>query len=1630
MKKHMIKRLMGLAAFAMAIIIVSLAVLDSSSEVLAKSTLPGVERIISQNSETNKFSVLEIVPEQSMGEIGYYIGGSEPANWTEQLSRLTTKDARIDYVNSLYDSTSKTGLLSSITSTERDTDTTATAPLYFSNYEEKYFLSEADQANIDEWKVIDFSGLETPIVQDLKGTYNLVEAGQYGDYTKIVSGAVFEKKEAGNYIENVDYYKYLQVGGNWDLKFQYNDSGHYVVDRLSVIADVAAADNLPDSTFLYKKVDGIYIFAGTKAELKDSTDGSIYYTIKFRYNETPTGGAYDIMEKIFNYGGLGEYTSVLNSEFPYLEVKAGTGNYVISNPDSITTTYKYTAGTGNCNWTGDDQMPAMKVEIGKIYYKGGFENQEWFRKYVLDLEPDSYHKFYFDVKTVTPQELETLISKGEYSISDADMIFISGTNKAFLPADTADAYYHRNADGTSVNDVTWSTAQQIFSIAVTEDLPVILDYSIIQMAKDSPDTDRTGANLYKLATMLVQDNLETYYNNHFSGGITAEPSSWTDIMEASDSDQNFVNENVYVHAGSNLVNNNFSDFFADDKTAGFEAVIAELKNENFYRKNDTAQIYEPLDERVSEAVAVKYIINYANRRVVLDKQAIRILEIEPCASYDLTKDNIMDKLNLNAYNLDAADIELVQMTTAEFVGRIEDLNSVYDMIYIGMNAGLMNRDANNETVYNDSDMNGLVYSNIGDKVYCIPSIAGMLNTDYVNNDRGNYLYSLSDYTNGAEIIKPYKILNIKDNFLLATSYLNANASRTNVQTLAKEYADNYLSNQYFTSPVKVNDPGTYRYSGNDITEENYLELKEFLNSGYPVVFADQFFKKNSESADVVNEKFVDQYSHMYRFANDMAVAPNTKKSNVFKLTMNPDTQKGQVFRLNSADYTDSTEAFRKYLNMPKLDFNLVIEGDNRDSDGDGIGDGKYYLHPENGEYMMSYDFEIQNDAAGSQVSSTYECNLYVDVNADGKYSKQSEEVYDIQITRNGTVIAPVTTVVNGVTSTVYQLNAGVQYHLERMVTEDYVGVLPWKVEITQSGNPSVRNNVIGYSVVAPEDASQKEDVNILQIDTAGSTLQLDTNSLFNSLIQQVEGFRIKVTRVSVTEFEKQFKDGNTDYLTEMKADGSEGFNMLILGFGDMYQEIDNTYGAMTAILDFVESGRSVLFTHDTTSFINVEKARFTTQNASGTAIKIGENNYWGYNINTIIRNVVGMDRYGVTLKNETGDLLKQGIQYQEGSDAFSKILSSGKDVAFDTDSTPEATAVRTTSREVQGYTYPVLNDKGTFAPDVSLTYNIKNTCYSLNGIKTTGGQYDNMSVTQVNSGQITNYPFVLKPSFKVARTHSQYYQLDLEADDDKDGESDIVVWYCLGGTAKTGENMYSISPNDVRNNYYIYNKGNITYSGVGHSQITNADEMKLFINTMIASYKAGFKAPKVNIIESGNPDLASVENVYIPADVDSGNVEQYTASDGKGTLMGKETRDANGNLVSADTASVYFYVKDTNFVKGNKIISAKYYVKDDTGTSAKTIDVDGEDVHVIEIKDAFTYEGHMDGTDMDLQATQSNLSSGGAYEMRFPVSHLGDQNTVKLYVEVTSTIQYYNTTNIVTSVAQVNVNRLQLFDLE
>ncbi len=84
---------------------------------------------------------------------------------------------------------------------------------------------------------------------------------------------------------------------------------------------------------------------------------------------------------------------------------------------------------------------------------------------------------------------------------------------------------------------------------------------------------------------------------------------------------------------------------------------------------------------------------------------------------------------------------------------------------------------------------------------------------------------------------------------------------------------------------------------------------------------------------------------------------------------------------------------------------------------------------------------------------------------------------------------------------------------------------------------------------------------------------------------------------------------------------------------------------LAAVDDYIVSGRSVLFTHDTSSFVNVATEQMYCQDNpdgdngwnpgwlsnQGNAGDFNQvERHWGYTVNQKFRGVLGMDRYGIT----------------------------------------------------------------------------------------------------------------------------------------------------------------------------------------------------------------------------------------------------------------------------------------------------------------------------------------------------------------------------------------------------------------
>lgn len=1602
---------------------------DSLTKVDANVAFNGISDIVSSHGKDKPFNIVEVVPDKKMASIGYLIDGQEPDDWFGTLKKMSDEDGagvqkRADYMSGL-----KTKL-EPITTENKDN----TKPLYYEPYEESY----VNQG--DGWSELKLVNMDR-INQGTSG-YKMTkqENGDYKFNTDYKLSVDKDGLPTGQYRQNVDYYVFMQgddetedgsesvdtgstgntenengnqikapgkrgyysvaftavelpngmtntqylvsddntqkADGNTDsstdntkeagtgddtvekhvvyaIKSSYaivSDKGMQNVAKYDPKAYIYRADN-SDTTSPYKFVARADQMAALAGANKPDYDKYTYYTVEMEYvpadKITDDETYYEVDSNVpieFNYDETGEYGAVLDTQNPYEKINTGDTSTTDSNEanekiilhdtdgyfdivkDSQTYTY---VGKGN----GDYIMVADKdgsldypVNTTHIYYKGGFKNNNWFRTGVFNQEgktgdDDKTANMTFKVKTVTPKELEQI------DVSTIDLLYLSGS-KSILSKDLENNAAKYNND----NDISWDKVKQIVQRVHQSGImmPVIVDNGIV-WASSSADY---SSNIKKLAGLLSCNNFSSL---NFTKDSTDNFINWNDKnvityykVASSTRTHGYVVGNEYViprnyspdtdvpfvlrddFASAFIANEDETQFVNAAKNENFDEIAEYINSENTSRKKENNTLgkdeYAYYDKEISKAIVLSYIISYADKRDIINPtDSLNILDIEPGTVKDES-----DALNYNKLRTwlgsrcpEKKKVTITRVTSAEFIGRIEDLNN-YDMIYMGLVADNLNY-KDGYTVYNDWKMNGLKYSNVGDIVVINPN-------DYVN-------------------YWGYNMLKNGHAGLLDTDYINNGTALNTNLTLRK----NENNADYLTAP------NTYRGSGNDITKQKVSELEDYIKAGFPVVFSDGFF--SIDYGRGINEKYIDNCSNVFTllcYAKD--------KDNVLKVDSKGDLRK----------QSNETAQLVTYLTTEKPEILLKEQEKVKDTD---------YVEISNNQITLEFSI---NNAGGADSKASFNAQLFLDSNSDGKFSTTNEGIAanKIKLYCDGTIVNPV---MGDDGKYMYSLNAGnYNYKLVYDLPNGFVGVMPWQLRVSQATNSYRYDQKSGYVYVKNSKGSPTK-VKILQInsklehneDFRGNfdmqTQKNDSNTKFHKLLSQVKDFDLDIETV---------RYDNVPKMDEV-CDKLQTYDMLVIGFGDCY-DIDNTNNHLDKIKAYIQSGKPVLFAHDTTSFCN---------NKNDTR----ENNVWGYKFNSIIRDTVGLDRYGI-LSNE---YLKKGNTLKSTDSDFTKAVETAEknntDIAYEPKS--DKTVI---VRQNQGFTYADLNH-----------YQWKDDGYNHGEYRLYSGLdgYDVEAKTnkavKVNSGQITTYPFKIADEINIATTHKQYYQLDMNQDADGDGESDIVVWYTL-----SNHGIYEQSPKDVRNNYYIYTMGNVTYSGVGHSDFSNNDdELKLYINTMIAAYSASVHEPSIYLKENADTDSNDITTLY--ATIDDA-IEEEAANKADARLDGADS-----------TQDVYFTVKDSNLVRNQidekTVVYLDFYIEDpQKNPKDETIGTGNDKIYLKKV-DWDIYTLNNDGTENEQinnskENSQLNkdprdfFENNKTYKVKVPLSVLTEgANSIKIY---------------------------------
>ncbi len=1503
LKKFIGKKSTGVIVSILTFGVIFGAIFSCSNVTYAADSLPGIVDIRNNiSSSDTPYNILEIVPDKDSAEIGFLIGGEEPLyfdttsntwmDWRTYLAGHTedrTPDQRKAFVDGLY--TANTTYIGVSSSDAK--------PLWYQDYQE---VAEGTAgANVIYGGYTQSHGILIPNVVGGSGSDFITGLGGWNP-------------------------KFTATEGNYTYDSLVNSlKPYYVVRYVEPITDQAKLDALAasptKSTYYlytvdssYAGTDTKYVYSCTVAELKALNDANLADGDDTNNIDLTEYCLLQMSELLTTDYGSGIYPVVYevnDSDFTAMDTEAP---YALN--DTAVDTKGHTILTPNHN----------------IYYTGGFNSNEWFKQYVMDIDADDCVNYHIDVTVATPDEINIM---SDVELDKFDFIYINaGTSQH------GSGTFNYVA-GDSLKDLTQDAVKKIFERICNNKIPCIADYAIVA---NGYTLGQSNSMIYALSCMLLQDDYRGILEADNTLDITkitpghanSKVSEWhTNISSVSINSYNYVNENVMVINTTDMSNKLTDNFHTTPYTSSvvslaYQDVLDEIITENLYRTSDQTSGYLPLDDDIYKSSVVRYIINFTGARVVVNKTSVNVLEIQPgmvahknnsstdTDGNELTPAKIRKWLGVG----DSVAVNIKTVTTNEFVGRIEDINSEYDLIYIGADIYKLNNNGTN-TVYRDTSMNGMIYTNIGDMKRVKAHFAGQLDTDYI-----------------------------------------AGTNRT-----------------------KIYNEIEARYNGNDISADKHNDLVDYVLGTYPIVVADKLCVSDTAPSSTT----IDNCTYLYSFLDEHLDKPN-------------------VFRVSEVSAGNNAE-FKFYANRGKLNIGTKVLASEESSvtsgtafvvpgvidSTDSTAGHVTYISKENGKFYLKYKFTITNNGAVFD-NTKYTAALYLDSNADGKFSKEYEKIPDITVTH----VATGKNIANG------QLVAGEQYILSRQVPDSYSGLLTWKVEVTQSTNEYIRDSVTGYTKLYDPDR-QAVTIKVLHVHKdAGQYLNLETgigNGPNNNGTQSIlstlvwggnyggtyydgidDEYKFEFTSIPNKAFNKSYEtgylyrvDGNGNLYSTGQKFNLMDYDMFVLGFYDSYsvrgtssqdisaQAINGTNG----IKEFIDRGKSVLFAHDTTSFTAIE-------DYSKVYVDVGGGNWktaytspyncavWAYTLNKNIRDMVGLDAYGVSIDT------KDGIDY-------SRIHSGVPLKSTDGDTTLMDALTNTLDAEghytigLKSLAYKPGSGKTETVPETQgLTYNWMqmwpSTISSNTAVYRTGtGRYKEVKeADKVNEGQITTYPYYLPDTITTATTHSQYFTLDLMADDDGDNETDLVVWYTLGG-----DNQYDYSPKDVVNNYYIYNKGNITYTGIGHSHnTTTVQEGMLFINTMVAAYNSSTKDPEVMFYDSEN-SVTPTESYYEYGDVD------------------------NDVAFRDNEQKMYFSINDTNIIRGTKTAAAEYYVAlkksvSDLiapstnhfiiGDTTYSLYKDSEGRAYIKLTDLKTYA--TDGTQVDA----SNLQCGVMYYVNIPTS--------------------------------------------
>ena len=402
---------------------------------------------------------------------------------------------------------------------------------------------------------------------------------------------------------------------------------------------------------------------------------------------------------------------------------------------------------------------------------------------------------------------------------------------------------------------------------------------------------------------------------------------------------------------------------------------------------------------------------------------------------------------------------------------------------------------------------------------------------------------------------------------------------------------------------------------------------------------------------------------------------------------------------------------------------------------------------------------------------------------------------------------------------------GKEYKLSQCKNEDgsytvmhdldttFVGYLQWKLVVSRSNG--VQTYITGAAQYRALDGKAKV-INVLQVYPENCTEAIRfTDSKLKQKLDDVVDYQFNISTTSCREFNGAA--GNSITI--------DSYDMLVIGLADRYGGVnDFSQSAINLIQQYINKGKSVMFTHDTMS-LN-EFATTTWDHHTGPAM----------------------------LTAQFRDQIGQAV-YKDPFSTYNNLNANGEVIDYITNKDADGNDVQ----KVIPHSDIASNAKvKADFPNATNIVSMGTTLYARYANNDTDIGASNgdgwtktlsTSVKEINSASITEYPYNLDKTIKVATTHTQWYRLNLE-------DEDVVPMYNLSNGC--------FDDGDSENFYYTYNKGNVTYSGTGHSEVGDETELKLFVNTIVRAVRGANTAPTItNYDANKKAEIAETDTVTV-----------------------------------------------------------------------------------------------------------------------------------------------------------------------